>query len=118
MYWLLQAGLLSALTFYRLERSIFATGATDTQWMGVAAVAVASSGLPIVAIKIWQRKTLWWLVRTHLWVVSLAVMLLAVVPIDWVCVKYNVHLIQSGRLRPALRCAVGMLGLFCFFSFC
>ena len=78
-------------------------GLTRRRIVGASGITLVVIGLIIVAMKFHNKKSFLWMVRRQLMAFSVALLLLALTPLDNLVHRYNVPIILSGNHRPAVQ---------------
>ncbi|QDS95063.1 hypothetical protein FF011L_38470 [Roseimaritima multifibrata] len=116
--WSLQNLLLALSVYNRMAIYIDFNGMTRMRTIGLFGITTVLVGFVFVLIKIIQERSFLWLLRRQLWVLSLAVVIYALLPVDWLVHRYNVKQVMAGEIAPAVQISVhpinneGYLALF------
>lgn len=68
--------------------------------LGVSAVVI---GFCLVIIKIARTYSFEWLIQRQLWALGLALVVYAVLPVDWLVHSYNARQVLTGKLAPSVQ---------------
>lgn len=104
--WSFQNVLLAISVFNRLGIYINFNGMTRMRTIGVLGVSAVLVGFILVLRKIARGHTFRWLIRRQLWTVALAGYAYAVLPVDALIMRHNVHQILAGDLAPCVQISV------------
>ncbi len=104
--WSLENMLLAIAVYHRLFIYVGFNGMTRMRIVGLYGMSAVVVGFLLVLRKIARHHDFVWLIRRHLWTVSVAVYLLAVTPADVIVVRYNVRRILSGDPAPSVQISV------------
>jgi hypothetical protein len=99
--WALQNGVLALGALRRLQMYVDYNGLTRLRIVGLVGVLLVLAGLVCMVRKVRRSKNMLWLIRRDLVALSVALVLLALTPRDWICWEYNVsRAMRGGNLRP------------------
>jgi hypothetical protein len=84
----------------RLQIYVGYNGLTRLRLVGLYGILLVIVGLVIMVWKVQRAKNFLWLVRRDLLAMWVVVALLALSPLDFICVRYNVSEVLSGNPRP------------------
>jgi hypothetical protein len=106
--WLWSAeNLVLALAVYnRMFIYVGFNGMTRMRVIGLFGISAVVVGFLLVLRKIARNHDFIWLVRRHLWTVTIAIYLLAITPVDMFVVGYNVRRILAGDPAPSVQISV------------
>ncbi|HIJ64305.1 MAG TPA: DUF4173 domain-containing protein [Candidatus Hydrogenedentes bacterium] len=105
--WLAQNGMLAIWVLMRLHMYISYNGLTRMRIVGIYGATLVTIGLILVAVKMHRRKSLAWLIRKQLAAFGLALVLLAVTPLDAAAWALNAELIRTMETpKPAVQLSV------------
>ena len=103
LIWSIENLLLSAAVYNRMLIYIDYNGMTRMRVIGLLGISSVVVGFVLVVIKLYRDHGFVWLIHRQLWVPVLAVCLYAVLPVDWLVNRYNVHQVQSGNAAPSVQ---------------
>ncbi len=101
--WSLENILLALAVYHRLGIYIGFNGMTRMRVVGLLGITSVLVGFLFVLWKMARQRDLIWLLQRHLWTVSLAIYLYAVLPVDSLVMQYNVSRIMAGDPAPAVQ---------------
>ncbi len=101
--WSVENLLLSIAVYNRLFIYIEFNGLTRMRVIGLLGVSCVLAGFVLVVVKLWQRQGFVWLIHRQLWIPWIAIVLYAVLPVDWIVHTYNASQIQRGHLAPSIQ---------------
>jgi len=104
--WSLENMLLAVAVYHRLFIYIGFNGMTRMRIVGLYGMSAVVVGFLLVLWKIARHHDFVWLIRRHLWTVSIAIYLLAVTPVDMIVVSYDVRRILAGDPAPCVQLSV------------
>jgi hypothetical protein len=105
--WVLQNLLLAVWVMLRLHMYIDYNGLTRMRIVGIYGTLLVLYGLLLVAIMILRKRSVRWLIRKELAAFAIALVALAVTPLDWIAWSVNTPLIQRmSPPRPAVQLSV------------
>jgi hypothetical protein len=96
-------GVLAVGALRRLQLYIDFSGLTYLRLVGIMGTLLVVAGLLIMVNKVRLRKTFLWLLRGYLVAIWSATLILALLPADYLCARYNVPRVLAGKrhvLRP------------------
>ncbi len=103
LIWSIENLLLSAAVYNRMLIYIDFNGMTQMRVVGLLGITSVVAGFMLVVVKLYRDKGFVWLLHRQLWVPAMAVLLYAVLPVDWIVNRFNVAQIQSGNLAPSVQ---------------
>jgi hypothetical protein len=106
-FWVLQNLLIAVWVMLRLHMYIDYNGLTRMRIVGIYGTLLVLCGLVLVAVMILRKRSIRWLLRKELAALAIAIIALAVTPLDWIAWTVNTPLIQ--RMippRPAVQLSV------------
>ncbi len=104
--WSLQNFLLVAAVYHRLLIYSGFNGLTRMRMVGIFGISTVAVGFFLVLWKIAHNRDFAWLIRRHLWTLSIATYLFLLTPIDTIVVSYNVRRILAGDPAPSVQISV------------
>jgi hypothetical protein len=104
--WSIENMLLAIAVYHRLFIYIGFNGMTRMRTVGLFGMSAVVVGFLVVLWKIARNHDFGWLVRRHLWTVSLAVYLYSITPVDLLVMRYNVRRILNGDSAPCVQISV------------
>ncbi len=104
--WSLQNLLLGVAVYNRLFIYVGFNGMTRMRTVGLFGISAVVVGFLLVVWKIARNRNFVWLIRRHLWTVTIAIYLLAITPVDTIVVRYNVQRILRGDPAPSVQISV------------
>lgn len=110
LIWSIENLLLSAAVYNRLLIYIDFNGMTRMRVIGLLGITAVVVGFGLVVIKLYRDRGFVWLIHRQLWVPALAVLVYAMLPIDWIVNRYNVNQVQSGNLAPSVQIVAHRVG--------
>ena len=118
LIWSIENLLLSVAVYNRLLIYIDFNGMTRMRVIGLLGITSVVIGFALVVWKFYRDRGFIWVIHRQLWVPALAVMVYAILPIDWIVNRYNAAQVRSGNLAPSVQIvahevtAEGVLPLF------
>ena len=103
LIWSIENLLLSAAVYNRMLIYIDYNGMTQMRVVGLLGITSVVAGFMLVVVKLYRDKGFVWLLHRQLWVPAMAVLLYAILPVDWIVNRYNAAQIQSGNLAPSVQ---------------
>ncbi len=97
---------LAAAVYHRLMIYVGFNGMTRMRCVGFLGITAVVAGFLLVVQKITTGRDFVWLIRRQLWVVAFAGFLFAVLPVDSLVHRYNVHRILAGDPAPSVQISV------------
>lgn len=101
--WSLENALLAITVYHRLFIYIGFNGMTRMRVVGLLGISCVVIGFSLVLWKIAFHRRFVWLIRRQLWTVAAAMGLFALLPIDPIIHRYNVHRILAGDPAPSVQ---------------
>jgi len=95
--------LLAASVYNRVLIYVEFNGMTRMRVVGLLGISAVIGGFVLVLVKIVQRQRFIWLIRRQLWILSFAIYLYLVVPVDIFVHRYNVQRILAGSVAPCVQ---------------
>ena len=80
-------------------------GMTQMRVIGLFGITSVVAGFILVVVKLYRDYGFTWLLHRQLWVPLLAVVLYAILPIDWMVNRYNAAQVKRGNLAPSVQIA-------------
>jgi Domain of unknown function (DUF4173) len=105
LIWSVENLLLSAAVYNRMLIYIDFNGMTQMRVIGIFGITSVVVGFMLVVVKLYRDYGFTWLLHRQLWVPLLAVVLYAILPIDWIVNRYNAAQVQRGNLAPSVQIA-------------
>ncbi|MCA9128285.1 MAG: DUF4173 domain-containing protein [Planctomycetales bacterium] len=118
MFWAIENFVLALAVYHRLFIYIEFNGMTRMRVIGLLGTSCVVAGLIWALIKIRNSRGFVWLLHRQAWVPAVAVIIYAILPVDWLVHRYNVWSVQSGKPAAVVQIvahpssAEGMLPLF------
>jgi hypothetical protein len=103
--WSVCNGLLAAAAYNRLWIYIEYNGLTRLRIVGLYGITCVLVGFVLVLYKIYSRRSFYWLIHSQLWALALALLCLALTPLDWLAHRHNVRRVLAGDPAPAVQVA-------------
>lgn len=103
--WSIENLLLSAAVYNRMLIYIDFNGMTQMRVIGLLGITAVVAGFMLVVVKLYRDYGFTWLLHRQLWVPLLAVVLYAILPVDWMVNRYNATQVNSGKLAPSVQIA-------------
>lgn len=104
--WVAQNLLVALFTFQRLLIYIEFNGLTRLRIVGAYGITLVIIGLLVVALKMHRVRTFLWMVRWHLIAFALALLALAITPMDLLVWRFNRRIILYDNPRPSIQLIV------------
>jgi hypothetical protein len=104
--WSFENLLLAVAVYHRMLIYIGFNGMTRMRVVGLLGISTVVAGFALVLGMIAYHHTFTWLVRRQLWALGFAIYLFALMPVDMICVRYNVRRILAGDPAPAVQISV------------
>ena len=104
--WSVENMVLAGAVYNRLYIYIGFNGMSRMRMVGIFGMSAVVVGFILVLWKIAYRRDFFWLMRRHLWTLTLAVYLFALTPVDTIVVSYNARRILSGDPAPCVQISV------------
>ena len=101
--WSLLNIVLTISVYNRLWIYVGFNGMTRMRTVGIFGVTAVLIGFLVVLRKITARHDFAWLVRRHVWTLSLTVLCLALAPVDYLVHSYNTRRILAGDPAPSVQ---------------
>ena len=98
--------LLAVAVYHRLLIYVGFNGMTRMRTVGFLGITAVVAGFVLVVRKIAKQRDFVWLIHRQLWVVAFAGFLFAVLPVDALVHRYNVHRILAGDPAPSVQISV------------
>ena len=98
--WSAENFLLALAVYHRMAIYIDFNGMTRMRIVGLFGITAVVIGFACVIVKILHKRNILWLLRYQLWTVACAVVLYAVLPVDYFVHRFNVRQILAGNLAP------------------
>ena len=95
--------ILAVAVIHRLLIYVDFNGMTRMRTIGFLGIASVIAGFLFVVAKIVRQRTFRWLIRRHLWTVTVAAYLYCVLPVDAWIDQYNVRRILAGDSAPSVQ---------------
>ncbi len=101
--WSIENLLLSAAVYNRLFIYIDFNGMTRLRLVGLLGITSVVAGFILVVIKLWRDRDVIWLIHRQLWVPTLAIVIYAILPVDWIVNNFNVQQVLSDNPAPSVQ---------------
>lgn len=101
--WSAENFLLAIAVYNRMAIYIDFNGMTRMRVVGIFGITAVAVGFAWVIVKIARQRDFLWLLRYQLWTVACAVVLYAILPVDYFVHRYNADQILSGKLAPSVQ---------------
>lgn len=95
--------LLAFAVYNRMFIYIDYNGMTRMRVVALLGITSVVAGFGFVILKIRRKRSFWWLVQRQLWVLSFAVYLFYVLPVDSMVHRHNVNQILAGQKAPIVQ---------------
>lgn len=104
--WSLENFILAAAVYNRLLIYVHFNGMSRMRMVGFFGITTVVVGFALVVYKIAHDRRFLWLLRGHLWTLSLAAYLFVLTPVDALVTRYNVRRILAGDPAPSVQISV------------
>lgn len=101
--WSAENLLLALAVVNRMLIYIHYNGMTRLRIVGLLGIAAVVAGFVWVVIKILRGHNFAWLIHRQLWCPVVALLLYAMLPVDWISNAYNTLQVNRGRAAPAVQ---------------
>lgn len=101
--WSVENFLLAVAVYHRLAIYVDFNGMTRMRVVGIFGITCVVVGFAWVIVKILNQRDFLWLLRYQLWTVAFAIVLYALLPIDYFVHYYNARQILVGNLPPSVQ---------------
>jgi len=71
--------------------------------IGLLGITSVVAGFMLVVVKLYRDYGFAWLLHRQLWVPATAVLLYAILPVDWIVNRYNIAQVQNGNPAPSVQ---------------
>jgi len=104
--WSVENFTLAVCVFHRTQIYVDYNGMSRMRVVALFGIAVVVAGFVLVIVKVARGKNFLWLVRRQLWALAITVVLLALMPVDWIVTRYNVKQVLGGNPVPIVQIVV------------
>ena len=104
--WSIENLALSAAVYNRLMIYIGFNGMTQMRVIGLLGITSVVAGFALVVVKLYFDRGFVWLIHRQLWVPAFAILVYAILPVDYLVNRFNVNQIKNGNLAPSVQIVV------------
>ena len=101
--WSVENLVLTIAILYRLYIYVDFNGMTRMRVIGVLGISSVAVGFLLVVYKFHRQRSFVWLLHRQLWVPVMAVVIYAVLPVDWLVQRANVRQVLQGNLASSVQ---------------